>query len=106
MERSALGVPDISCAREAAGNRNPLLTSETQPPRETGSGNFQPSVRVAGFDGPTRPGASTSSTSADDHSKCQRDRASLFNSEASAQILQAERRPAPDRLPAHEVVPV
>src|SRR6202158_2395668 len=104
MEGSALGVPDLSGARETTGIRNSLSASAAEPPRDSGSGNLQPSARVAGFDGPARGGASTPSSPADDHAERQRSGTARADSASSVQDNEKQCRSRQDRLPARTVL--
>src|SRR5260370_11693695 len=104
MEGSALGVSDLSGARETTGIRNSLSASAAQPLRDSGNGNLQPSARVAGFDGPARDGASTPSSPADDHAKRQRSGIARADSASSAQNIKKQCRSRQDRLPARTVL--
>src|SRR5580704_13091368 len=98
MARSALGVSDLSGARETTGIRNSVSATEAEPPRDSGSGNLQPSARVARFDGPARDGASAPSSFADDHAERQRSGIARADSASSAQDNEKQCRSRQDRL--------
>src|SRR5258708_17568473 len=104
MEGSALGVSDLSGARETTGIRNSLSASAAQPLRDSGTGNLQPSAPVAGFDGSASDGASTPSSPADDHAKRQRSGIARADSASSPQNIKKQCPYRQARLPARSVL--